>query len=94
MSTFDPTPRQALRKAADADVHPTLPAPAAQSHEDLSTRAGSSASDTMRPPAKDKLVEPSVEIPKSLRKELRKKAEEQGMTLDALVTLYLRNRGN
>jgi hypothetical protein len=46
----------------------------------------------MRPPAKDKLVELSVEIPKSLRKELRKKAEEQGMTLDALVTLYLRNR--
>lgn len=58
----------------------------------FSTRAGSSASDTLRPPAKDKLVELSVEIPKSLRKELRKKAEEQGMTLDALVTLYLRNR--
>jgi hypothetical protein len=56
------------------------------------SRPGSSASDTLRPPAKDKLVELSVEIPKSLRKELRKKAEEQGMTLDALVTLYLRNR--
>ena len=94
MSTFDPTPRPALRKAADADVHPSLPAVAEQSHEDLSTRAGASASDTMRPPAKDKLVELSVEIPKSLRKELRKRAEEQGMTLDALVTLYLRNRSN
>ena len=94
MSTFDPTPRPALRKAADANVHPSMPAVAEQSHEDLSTRAGSSASDTMRPPAKDKLVELSVEIPKSLRKELRKRAEEQGMTLDALVTLYLRNRSN
>jgi len=92
MSNFDPTPRPALRKAADANVHPSLPAAAEQSYEDLSTRAGSSASDTMRPPAKDKLVELSVEIPKSLRKELRKKAEEQGVTLDALVTLYLRNR--
>jgi hypothetical protein len=94
VSTFDPTPRPALRKAADANVHPSMPAVAEQSHEDLSTRAGSSASDTMRPPAKDKLVELSVEIPKSLRKELRKRAEEQGMTLDALVTLYLRNRSN
>ena len=92
MSTFDPTPRPALRKAADANVHPSLPAVAEQSHEDLSTRAGASASDTMREPSKDKLVEITIELPKSLRKSLRKEAESRGMSVDALITQYLRNR--
>lgn len=89
MSTFQPRQRQALRKAADADVHPTLPVhdPAG---DHLSIRSGSSTSDTMRDPKPEKDVELTVEIPKSLRKRLRKAAERSETTPDAIIAMLLR----
>lgn len=89
MSTFQPRQRQALRKAADADLHPTLPANDAPI-EDLATRSGASTSDTMRDPGPEKSVELTVEIPKSLRKRLRKAAERSATTPDAIVAMLLR----
>lgn len=74
MSTeFDPTPRPALRKAADADVHPTTGVP-------------SSTGDSVLEGKKVALV---VRVPKKLRKHARELAKAQGISVDELITAAL-----
>lgn len=71
MSTeFDPTPRPALRKAPDADIHPT-------------TRTPSTTGDSV---LEGKLVEVTVRIPKKLRKKAREQAKATGITMDEFAT--------
>ncbi len=83
---FDPTPRAALSRASDAVWHPTLP-------RDVGERVplnSGNTSDALLGPKEDKLVELTIEIPKSVRKALRKEAEDRGMTVDALVGMLAR----
>lgn len=80
--------RPPLRKAGDADVHPTAPAV-----EDARFgRRGMATSDSVGSPDKDKLVDLEVRVPKSLRKAVRAEAERRGMTVDDLVAEALRGR--
>lgn len=68
---FDPTPRPALRKAADADVHPT-------------TRSVTTTSDSVMD---GKRVELCVSVPKKLRKQIRQAAKAADISVDDLVTI-------
>ena len=80
--------RPALRKAGDADVHPTAPAV-----DDLRFgRRGMSTSDSVGSPDKDKLVDLGAHVPKSLRKSVRVEAERRGITVSDLVAEALRDR--
>lgn len=80
--------RPPLRKAGDADVHPTAPAV-----EDARFgRPGMSTGDSVGAPDKDKLVDLGVQIPKSLRKSVRAEAERRDITVDQLVAEALRER--
>jgi len=90
MSMSNPPQRPALRKAADASVHPTLPAAPTAAADESTINTFGSASDTLRDPAKEKRAELVVEIPKSLRKRLRKHAERSETTADAIVEMLLR----
>lgn len=76
-SSFDPTPRPALRKAADADVHPTTYVASPNSTNDAVLGG--------------KEVEVTVRLPKKLRKELRRIAKSDGVTLDQVVTHAVAN---
>jgi len=67
---FDPTPRPALRKAPDSDVHPTSQTPAT---------TGDSVLEGKRVP----LV---VRVPKKMRKSSRQQAKAAGVSLDEFVT--------
>lgn len=88
MSSRTPGPRAPLRKAGDADVHPTAPA-----IEDARFgRPGMSTGDSVGSPDKNKLVELDVKIPKSLRKSVRAEADRRGITVDQLVAEALRER--
>lgn len=69
---FDPTPRPALRKAPDADIHPTT-------HTNIVGSAGDSV-------LAGKRVEVSARIPKKLRKQMRKAAKDTSVTLDEFIT--------
>ncbi|MDO8732431.1 MAG: hypothetical protein Q7L55_07665 [Actinomycetota bacterium] len=83
---FDPTPRAALSRANDAVWHPTLP-------RELGERAplnSGNTSDALLGPKEDKLVELTIEIPKSIRKALRADAAKRGMSVDALVAMLAR----
>lgn len=71
-SSFDPTPRPALRKATDADVHPTTYLASPNSTGDAVLGG--------------KEVEMTVRVPKKLRKELRRIAKMDGVTVDRVVT--------
>ena len=84
---FDPTPRPALGKATDAVVHPTLP----RDHEDRAPLSSGATSDALLGPKRDKLVELSIEVPKSIRKALKTEAEERGLSVDQLITMLARN---
>ncbi len=84
--------RPALRKAGDADLHPTAPAHIAD--EPSLLRRGASTGDSIGSPDKDKLVDLGVQVPKSLRKAVRAEAQRRGMTVDALVAEALRERGS
>lgn len=88
MSQPMPEQRRALRKAADAAVHPIV---ATSSIGDLTSRAGSTTADAVKPKA-DKLVPLELQVPKSLRKTLRQEAERRGMSVDDLVVALLRDR--
>lgn len=68
---FDPTPRPALRKAPDADVHPTTHI------------APSSTGDSI---LEGKKVSLEVRVPKKLRKQLRSAAKDADSTVDDIVT--------
>lgn len=69
---FDPSPRPALRKAPDADIHPTT-------HTSIVGSAGDSILEGKR-------VEVSARIPKKLRKQMRKAAKDASVSLDEFVT--------
>ncbi len=71
---FDPTPRPALRKAADADIHPTTHSPLSSATAGDAVLGG-------------KDVELTVRVPKKLRKQLKKVASKGGLTVDQIVTI-------
>jgi hypothetical protein len=76
-NTFDPTPRPALqpalRKAADADIHPT-------------TGRSISTADSVLEGKKVPLV---VRVPKKLRKQARELARQSDTNLDEIVATAL-----
>lgn len=76
-SSFDPTPRPALRKAADADVHPTTYIASPNSTGDAVLGG--------------KEVEITVRIPKKLRKEIRRIAKLDEVSVDQVVTNAVAN---
>lgn len=78
-ASFDPTPRPALRKAPDADVHPTT-------HVAASSLSSSSSSDAV---LDGKEVELTVRIPKKLRKQVKKVARDSKMSVDQIATMAL-----
>lgn len=84
---FDPTPRPALTRAADAVWHPTLP----RDHEERAPLSTGATSDALLGPKRDKLVELTIEVPKSIRKALKTDADKRGMSVDQLVTMLARN---
>lgn len=79
-----------LRKAPDADIHPSTP-----QHGDAEPsflRAGVSTADSVGKPGKDKDVTLEVTVPKSLRKSVRQEAKRRGVTVDEVVIEALRSR--
>jgi hypothetical protein len=79
--TTPPQPRPALRRAADADVHPVT------GRTSLKPRkGGATTSDAILTETKDKRVDLAVTIPKSLRKRLKKQSKERGVSMDDLVS--------
>lgn len=95
------TPKPALTRAPDADLHPVsgrpLPAPVPGGVKEgkvksksLKAGKGATAADAITGPAKDKYVDLAVRVPKSLRKRLRTQAKAEGTTPDELLTRYLR----
>ena len=77
-ASFDPTPRPALRKAADAAVHPTT--------QKASPLASASTGDAL---TEGKTVEIVVRIPKKLRKQVKNAAQDSNLSVDQIVTLAL-----
>jgi hypothetical protein len=82
--------RQGLRKAADADLHPSTPVSGVD--EPSLLRKGMNVADSVGGPDRDKMVDLGVQVPKSLRKVVRAEAKRRGMTVDALVAEVLRDR--
>lgn len=70
---FDPTPRPALRKAADADIHPTTHTAAKQPP---------STADSVLEGKRVPLV---TRVPKKLRKKAREQAKAAGISIDDFV---------
>ena len=79
-----------LRKAPDADLHPSTPQ--VDAAEPSLLRKGMNASDSVGGPDRDKLVDLGVRVPKSLRKVVRAEAKRRGITVDELVAEALRDR--
>ena len=77
-ASFDPTPRPALRKAADAAVHPTT--------QVASPLTSASTGDAL---VEGKAVEMVVRIPKKLRKQVKRAARDGNVSVDQIVTLAL-----
>lgn len=86
--TLSPSP--GLRKAADADVHPSTPQHGEAEPSFL--RAGVSTADSVGKPGKDKPVSLEVTLPKSLRKSVRQEAKRRGITVDEIVIEALQAR--
>jgi len=84
--------RAGLRKAGDADLHPSTPQAATAPEESSLLRKGLTTSDSVGAPDRDKLVDLGVQVPKSLRKLVRAEAKRRGMTVDAVVAEALRDR--
>lgn len=82
--------RPSLRKAGDADVHPSAPGQAVG--EPSLLRRGATTADSIGSPDKDKLVDLGVQVPKSLRKSVRAEAARRGLTVDSVVAEALRDR--
>ncbi|MCB0917366.1 MAG: hypothetical protein KDC39_02220 [Actinobacteria bacterium] len=98
--TETPKSRPALRRAPDADLHPALVVPQAvgtytgsdekprkSKHGKGLKKADASADKKNR--KKQKTATLSVEVPKSLRKELRKRADRMGTSQDEIVVSAL-----
>ncbi len=86
-----PNPRPALRRAKDGTVHPAAP------HLSSLAVVLRPADTRSKPPKQkdrddsdDKTVELVVHVPKSLRKKLRKRAEEFGWTTEEAAAHVLR----
>lgn len=76
-----PAPRPALRKAADSDVHPAAPRLVAVMSE--MPEVASAAMAGKKKGAKDEPeAELVIKLPKALRKKLRAKAQEHGLTAE------------
>jgi predicted HicB family RNase H-like nuclease len=78
-ASFDSTPRSALRKAPDADIHPTT-------HAAASSLSSASAADAV---LSGKEVELTIRIPKKLRKQVKKVARESELSIDQIATIAL-----
>jgi hypothetical protein len=83
-------PGGGLRKAPDADLHPSTPR--VGDTEPSLLRRGMNAADSIGGPDRDKLVTLEVHIPKSLRKVVRAEAKRRGISVDELVAETLRDR--
>ena len=91
-----PEPRPALRRSEDGSVHPAAPRVEPEKHlhpvPNAPTAARRRALDASVSPAithtefTGKPAKLDVEIPKDLRKQLRRLAERSGTSLDAVVT--------
>ena len=77
--------RPALKRAQDADKHPTLP------KSDLGRRKGLSTSDTLRDPRGEKIVSVEVEMPKAMRKQLRSEAKRRGVSVSDLIVTIIQS---
>lgn len=88
---FNSTPRLALRKSLDSSTHPVVESGNSEPRQmgQEATHFGN-ASDSVKFPRAEKLVEVSVVIPKSLRKKLKSEAKNQGITIDELIVLRIR----
>ena len=86
------TPRETsgLRKADDADLHPSTPG--TQDLDPGWLRSGANTGDSVGMPGKDKPVTLEVTLPKSLRKAVRQEAKSRGISVDEIVAEALRNR--
>jgi hypothetical protein len=92
-SVRNPSPRPALRKAPDGHVHPAAPRlgslPARlQAELERPARKGKNGWDSEG--GKDKPVDVIVPMPKSMRKRLKTRAAEQGMTAEDAAFHVLR----
>lgn len=83
-----PSDEARLRKAGDADIHPSAPT----AGEARFGRLGGRTSDAVGAPDKDKLVDLQVQVPKSLRKAVRAEAERRRVSVDDVVADALRER--
>lgn len=94
------TPRPALSRAPDADLHPVsgrpLPAPVPGGVKEgkgktksLKPGKGATAADAITGPPKDKYVDLGARVPKSVRKRLRAEAKAQGVAADDLLSRIL-----
>lgn len=88
----DDTTRVGLRKAPDADLHPSTPVIADSPADPSWLRSRSSTSDSVGTPDKDKLVTLEVTLPKSLRKSVRQEAKRRGISVDEVIIEVLRDR--
>lgn len=94
-----PAPRPALRKAADGSVHPASPAlsslavtlPPGGDDASRDGRKGAKKSGKPAKPAEpDELVELVVQLPRSARKALRRRASDYGWTAEEAASHVLR----
>lgn len=92
------TPRPALSRAPDADLHPVsgrpLPTQVPGGVKDAKAKSlkagkGATAADAITGPAKDKYVDLGARVPKSVRKRLRAAAKAQGVGVDDLLARIL-----
>jgi hypothetical protein len=79
--------RSALRKAADTNVHPSMPTDSA----DLPAFNTGNTGDSVLRGKSEKTVAIEVQIPKSLRKRLRTRAGELDISVDELASRILRD---
>lgn len=97
---FDPTPRPALHKAADSDVHTISTNTASDSDvgehkqhrkgKSLKVERGKSSSDTLRvgKPKKrgdDRPIDVTITVTKAQRRDLKREAKARGISLEQLI---------
>jgi len=85
-------PRPGLRKAPDADLHPSTPVDAAAGPDPAWLSGRSSTADSVGMPDKDRQVTLEISLPKSLRKAIRQEAKRRGVSVDDVVVEALRDR--
>ncbi len=84
--------RAGLRKAPDADLHPSTPVDAGHGPDPAWLSGRSSTADSVGMPDKDKQVTLEITLPKSLRKAVRQEAKRRGVSVDDVVVEALRDR--